>query len=105
MGFSRVVIEGGLPGAPTAMPEFPAPKIEERQMTKAILISFALLVSLGAAASAQSPSRQDQIDCRPDAMRLCSTHVGKPDEMRMCLAQNKTKLSDACRKVVEARGG
>ena len=74
-------------------------------MTKAMLIPLALIVTLGSAASAQSPSRQDQMDCRPDAMRLCSSHVGKPDEMRLCLAENKAKLSDACRKVVEARGG
>jgi hypothetical protein len=74
-------------------------------MTKAILLSLALAVTLGTAASAQSPSRQDQIDCRPDAMRFCSTHVGKADEMRACLAQNKAQLSDACRKVVDARGG
>jgi hypothetical protein len=74
-------------------------------MTKAMLIPLALIVTLGSAASAQSPSRQDQMDCRPDAMRLCSSHIGKPDEMRLCLAENKAKLSDACRKVVEARGG
>jgi hypothetical protein len=74
-------------------------------MTKAMLIPLALIVTLSSAASAQSPSRQDQMDCRPDAMRLCSSHVGKPDEMRLCLAENKAKLSDACRKVVEARGG
>jgi hypothetical protein len=75
-------------------------------MTKAILLPLALLVALTSAASAQTPaSRQDQIDCRPDAMRLCATHVGKPDEMRACLASNKAQLSAACRKVVEARGG
>lgn len=74
-------------------------------MTKTLLLPLAFLVTLGSAASAQSPSRQDQIDCRPDAMKLCSPHIGKPDEMRVCLAENKAKLSDACRKVVEARGG
>jgi hypothetical protein len=75
-------------------------------MTKAILIPLALFVTLATAASAQTPaSRQDQTDCRPDAMRLCSTHIGKPDEMRACLAGNKAQLSAACRKVVEARGG
>jgi hypothetical protein len=75
-------------------------------MTKAILIQLALVVTLSSAASAQSAaSRQDQIDCRPDAMKLCASHIGKPDEMRLCLAENKAKLSDACRKVVEARGG
>jgi hypothetical protein len=75
-------------------------------MTKTILIQLALIVTLGSAASAQSAaSRQDQMDCRPDAIKLCSSHIGKPDEMRLCLAQNKAQLSDACRKVVEARGG
>ena len=75
-------------------------------MTKAMLFPLALIVTLSSAASAQSPaSRQDQMDCRPDAMKLCSTHIGKPDEMRVCLAENKAKLSEACRKVVEARGG
>jgi hypothetical protein len=74
-------------------------------MTKTILIQFALIVMLTSAASAQSASRQDQMDCRPDAIKLCSSHIGKPDEMRLCLAQNKAQLSDACRKVVEARGG
>jgi len=75
-------------------------------MTRSLLIQLALAASLCSAASAQSPaSRQDQIDCRPDAMKFCASHVGKPDEMRSCLAQNKAKLSDACRKVVEARGG
>ena len=75
-------------------------------MTKAILIPLALIVTLTSAASAQTPaSRQDQADCRGDAMRLCSPHIGKPDEMRVCLAGNKAQLSAACRKVVEARGG
>jgi hypothetical protein len=75
-------------------------------MTKTILLPLALIVTLGSAASAQSPaSRQDQMDCRPDAIKLCSSHIGKPDEMRVCLAQNKASLSEACRKVVEARGG
>jgi hypothetical protein len=75
-------------------------------MTKAMLLQLALIVPLSSAASAQSAaSRQDQMDCRPDAMKLCSSHIGKPDEMRLCLADNKAKLSDACRKVVEARGG
>jgi ABC-type Fe3+-citrate transport system substrate-binding protein len=75
-------------------------------MTRASLIQLALIAALSSAASAQSPaSRQEQIDCRPDAMKLCASHIGKSDEMRACLAQNKARLSDACRKVVEARGG
>jgi hypothetical protein len=31
--------------------------------------------------------------------------LGKPPQMNACLRENKTKLSDSCRKVVESRGG
>jgi len=43
--------------------------------------------------------------CRGDAGKLCAEHVGKPQEMNAGLRANKAKLSDSCRKVVEARGG
>src|SRR5262245_22800068 len=57
-------------------------------------------------ASAQSgPTMQEQMACRGDAGKLCAEHVGKPQEMNACLRANKAKLSDGCRKVVEARGG
>lgn len=66
----------------------------------------ALLLAAASAAIAQSgPSREEQLACRSDASRLCATHIGKPPEMNACLRDNKAKLSDSCRKVVEARGG
>ncbi len=37
--------------------------------------------------------------------RICAEHIGKPPEMNACLRDNKPKLSDACRKVVESHGG
>jgi hypothetical protein len=75
-------------------------------MTKAGMISFAMFLSISSTASAQSPaSREEQLNCRPDAMKFCSSHVGKPDQMRACLRDNKASLSEPCRKVVEARGG
>ena len=43
--------------------------------------------------------------CRSDASKLCAEHIGKPPQMNACLKENKAKLSDYCRKVVEARGG
>jgi hypothetical protein len=105
MGFVRIPTEGGSP-APIEGRKFFRTQHKGRSMTKACLIQLALIMTLSSAASAQSPaSRQEQIDCRPDAMKLCASHIGKPDDMRVCLAQNKAKLSDACRKVVEARGG
>jgi hypothetical protein len=43
--------------------------------------------------------------CRGDAGKFCAEHIGKPPQMNACLRENKTKLSDACRKVVESHGG
>ena len=43
--------------------------------------------------------------CRSDAGKFCAEHIGKPPQMNACLRENKTKLSDPCRKVVESRGG
>ena len=57
-------------------------------------------------ASAQSgPTPQEQMACRSDAGKFCAEHIGKPPQMNACLRENKAKLSEPCRKVVEARGG
>ena len=57
-------------------------------------------------ASAQSgPSPQEQMACRSDAGKFCAEHIGKPPQMNACLRENKAKLSEGCRKVVESRGG
>lgn len=70
-------------------------------------IAFALIVAMagGAATGARAATAEEQKACRSDAMKYCSSHIGKPAEMSACLAQNKDKLSDACRAVVEAHGG
>lgn len=65
-----------------------------------------LLTSTILPASAQSgPSPQEQMACRGDASKFCAEHIGKPPQMNACLRDNKAKLSDSCRKVVESRGG
>jgi Cysteine rich repeat len=77
----------------------------------ALLASATLAVALLTAtaflpASAQSgPSPQEQMACRSDAGKFCAEHVGKPPQMNACLRENKAKLSEACRKVVESHGG
>jgi len=48
---------------------------------------------------------QEQMACRSDASKFCAEHGGEPSQMNACLRDNKTKLSDACRKVVESHGG
>jgi hypothetical protein len=68
------------------------------------IAGLALVLSAGLA-QAQAPSAQEQAACRTDAMRHCSSHVGKPEEMNACLKANKAKLSASCKAVVEARGG
>jgi len=68
--------------------------------------ALAALLATASLASAQSgPSVQEQMACRSDAGKFCAEHVGKPPQMNACLKANKANLSDACRKVVESRGG
>ena len=77
-------------------------------MKKSIRAVAALILSLatGSLAQAQSgPSPQEQMACRSDAGKFCAEHIGKPPQMNACLKENKAKLSDGCRKVVESRGG
>jgi len=76
---------------------------------KTIPTAFAALVLVLAGstlASAQSgPSPQEQMACRSDAGKFCADHIGKPPQMNACLRENKAKLSESCRKVVESHGG
>lgn len=75
-------------------------------MRKSVYASLALLFAAASSATAQSgPSREEQMACRSDASKLCAALIGKPPEMNACLRENKAKLSDSCRKVVDARGG
>jgi hypothetical protein len=75
-------------------------------MNKSVFVTLVMLLAGGASATAQSgPSPQEQMACRSDAGKFCAEHVGKPPQMNACLKENKAKLSDSCRKVVESRGG
>ena len=70
------------------------------------LVAFVLLLAGSTLATAQSgPSPQEQMACRSDAGKFCAEHIGKPPQMNACLRENKAKLSDPCRKVVESHGG
>ena len=76
-------------------------------MNKSVLVSLVLLIAGGASsAGAQSgPRPQEQMACRSDAGKFCAEHIGKPPQMNACLRENKARLSDACRKVVDSHGG
>lgn len=75
-------------------------------LASAVLSLVVLAATAFLPAAAQSgPSPQEQMACRGDAGKFCAEHVGKPPQMNACLRANKAKLSDGCRKVVEAHGG
>ena len=73
---------------------------------KISVLAALLLAATALPVAAQSgPTPQEQMACRGDAGKFCAEHIGKPPQMNACLRENKTKLSDACRKVVESHGG
>jgi hypothetical protein len=78
-------------------------------MMKSIhVVAAALVMSLAAGSLAQAqsgPTAQEQMACRSDAGKFCAEHIGNPPQMNACLKANKANLSEACRKVVESRGG
>lgn len=74
-------------------------------MRFALIMIAAATLAASPALAQQAPTAQEQAACRSDGMRFCSSHVGKPPQMNACLRANKDKLTEACRKVVEARGG
>lgn len=74
-------------------------------MRDSVFVTLVLLFASSAASAQSGPSPQEQLACRSDAGKFCAEHIGKPPQMNACLRENKTKLSDSCRKVVESRGG
>jgi hypothetical protein len=75
-------------------------------MKHSVYVSLVILIAGATSAAAQSgPSPQEQMACRGDAGKFCAEHIGKPPQMNACLRDNKAKLSDGCRKVVESHGG
>jgi hypothetical protein len=73
---------------------------------KISVLAALLLAATALPATAQSgPTLQEQMACRGDASKFCAEHIGKPPQMNACLRENKSKLSDACRKVGESHGG
>jgi hypothetical protein len=74
-------------------------------MKTSVFATLLLAASMLPAAAQNGPTPQEQMACRGDASKLCAEHIGKPPQMNACLRENKAKLSDGCRKVVESRGG
>jgi hypothetical protein len=74
-------------------------------MKSSILAALLLATAILPTSAQSGPTPQEQMACRGDAGKFCADHIGKPPQMNACLRENKAKLSDACRKVVESHGG
>ena len=67
---------------------------------------YYFVVAVAAAVWASACSAQEnrgtpeqRAACTPDAFRLCSAYIPDPTRVELCLRQNKSELSDACRSV------
>ena len=76
-----------------------------KNIPSALTVLVVLLAGSTLASAQSGPSPQEQMACRSDAGKFCADHIGKPPQMNACLRENKTKLSEPCRKVVESHGG
>lgn len=74
-------------------------------MKISVLAALLLATTILPATAQSGPTPQEQMACRSDAGKFCAEHIGKPPQMNACLRENKAKLSDSCRKVVESHGG
>src|SRR5262245_39418855 len=90
---------------PHSSPEVLAMKISSHLASSALSLVLLTATAFLPAAAQSGPSPQEQMACRSDAGKFCAEHIGKPPQMNACLRENKAKLSEACRKVVEAHGG
>lgn len=73
---------------------------------KSAALALTLMIAGIAQASAQNgPTMQEKMACKADAEAFCAQFIGKADQMRACLEQNKAKLSTTCRQVVQSHGG
>jgi hypothetical protein len=74
-------------------------------MRDSVFVTLVFVFACSTANAQSGPSPQEQMACRGDAGKFCAEHIGKPPQMNACLRDNKAKLSDSCRKVVESHGG
>ena len=70
--------------------------LRSSQFQLGLLLAAALAVSTMPAA-AQGYSQEQQQACTPDAMRLCGAFIPDVDRITVCMIQNKSQLSPACR--------
>ncbi len=68
-----------------------------------LLVAAALLLA-GLSSTAFAQTAEQRAACEADAKKLCSGVMPGGGRILDCLATQKNKLSDACKKVVESQG-
>jgi hypothetical protein len=61
------------------------------------IMGLALAVGFAPAPAAAQGTPQQQQACTPDVMRLCNQFVPDVAKISVCMAHNRTNLSQACR--------
>jgi len=64
---------------------------------------IAVLLSASLSTSFAQGTPQQRAACRPDVVKFCKGKGEDPGVLLTCLEDNKDKISDKCRKVIEAK--
>jgi len=64
---------------------------------------IAVLVSAPLSPTSAQGTPQQRAACRPDVVKFCKGKGEDPGVLLSCLEENKDKLSDKCRKVIEEK--
>ena len=71
-----------------------------------MLLRLSLIAVLGAVSFSSSFAQgtpQQRAACRPDVVKFCKGKGEDPGVLLTCLEENKDKISDKCKKVIEAK--
>ena len=63
----------------------------------------ALALTLSASLALAQGTPQQRAACRPDVVKFCKGKGEDPGVLLTCLEDNKDKISEKCRKVIEAK--
>ena len=64
---------------------------------------IAVLVSAPLSAAFAQGTPQQRAACRPDVVKFCKGKGDDPGVLLSCLEENKDKITDKCRKVIEEK--
>ena len=64
---------------------------------------IAILISAPISSAFAQGTPQQRAACRPDVVKFCKGKGEDPGVLLSCLEENKDKLSDKCRKVIEEK--